>query len=83
MERIKQFLGLCLIFTVIACKGQLKKEPDTTNNNPLVKSGESYQEVRSRLVSEGYQLFDFIDEKNGDSILMQQYFIAFLKRGKI
>ena len=39
-------------------------------------------EIRQRLVSEGYEVFDYVDEKTGDTILMQQYFIAFLKRGE-
>ncbi len=38
-------------------------------------------DIRSRLQSEGFQVFDYVDEATGDTILMQQYFIAFLKRG--
>ena len=30
---------------------------------------------------EGYQVFDYIDEETKDTILMQQYFMAFLKSG--
>jgi uncharacterized protein YciI len=33
------------------------------------------------LMDRGYQIFDYVDEASGDTILMQQYFIAFLKRG--
>ncbi len=29
----------------------------------------------------GYEIFDYVDEKSGDTIIMQQYFMAFLKRG--
>ncbi len=40
-------------------------------------------ELREKLVSEGYQVFDYIDEETGDTVLMQQYFMAFLKRGAV
>ncbi|MFT6839134.1 MAG: hypothetical protein ACJAZR_002679 [Sediminicola sp.] len=29
----------------------------------------------------GFQIFDYVDEKTFDTVLMQQYFIAFLKAG--
>ena len=51
-------------------------DPATTANRALNTS-----ELRAKLVSEGYQVFDYIDEKSGDTVLMQQYFMAFLKRG--
>lgn len=37
--------------------------------------------LRDRLKEEGYEVFDYVDEKSGDTVLMQQYFIAFLKSG--
>ncbi len=36
---------------------------------------------KTDLEKAGYQVFDFVDEETKDTILMQQYFIAFLKRG--
>jgi len=37
-------------------------------------------EIKAELDNAGYQTFDYIDEA-GDTIIMQQYFIAFLKAG--
>lgn len=37
--------------------------------------------IKAELVEKGYQTFDYVDEKTKDTILMQQYFIAFLKKG--
>ena len=37
--------------------------------------------LRDRLKDQGYEVFDYVDEESGDTILMQQYFIAFLKSG--
>ena len=37
--------------------------------------------LKETLTQKGFQTFDYVDEKTGDTILMQQYFIAFLKKG--
>ncbi|NND15096.1 MAG: hypothetical protein HKN89_02080 [Eudoraea sp.] len=33
------------------------------------------------LKANGYEIFDYVDEVSGDTLIMQQYFIAFLKNG--
>src|SRR5690606_37480211 len=38
-------------------------------------------QLKMDLAQKGFQTFDYVDEKTGDTILMQQYFIAFLKTG--
>jgi uncharacterized protein YciI len=43
----------------------------------------SIAQQKKELTDAGYQIFDYVDEESGDTILMQQYFIAFLKRGEI
>jgi uncharacterized protein YciI len=43
----------------------------------------SVTQLKEELTAKGFQTFDYIDEKTQDTILMQQYFIAFLKRGVI
>lgn len=73
------FLGLLL-----ACSQAPKvpQEPDASLPE-AERGGESKAELRQRLESEGYQLFDYVDAKTGDTVLMQQYFIAFLKSGPV
>ena len=44
---------------------------------------QSVAELKAELTKEGFQIFDYMDEETKDTILMQQYFIAFLKRGPI
>ncbi|AUS05366.1 YciI family protein [Pseudotamlana carrageenivorans] len=41
------------------------------------------KQIKEALHAKGYKTFDYIDEKTQDTILMQQYFIAFLKSGAI
>ena len=50
------------------------------NEKPLEKTT---KQIKEELTSKGFQIFDYVDEKTQDTILMQQYFIAFLKRGPI
>ncbi|MFD0834914.1 YciI family protein [Mariniflexile aquimaris] len=52
----------------------------------VVKSGkqsdiQSTKKLKESLKANGFQLFDYVDEKTKDTILMQQYFIVFLKKG--
>ncbi|MDC8005256.1 hypothetical protein POV27_14435 [Aureisphaera galaxeae] len=39
------------------------------------------QEIQE-LKDAGFQIFEYIDEKTGDTVIMKQYFMAFLKRGE-
>ena len=41
------------------------------------------KEIKDALMAKGFKMFDYVDEKTKDTVLMQQYFIAFLKRGDI
>ncbi len=38
-------------------------------------------QTKQDLKEKGYEVFDYVDEKTKDTIIMQQYFIAFLKSG--
>lgn len=41
------------------------------------------KQIKEELTTKGFKTFDYVDEKTKDTVLMQQYFIAFLKRGPI
>ena len=74
MERIIPVVVFALlIFFGSGCN------PDKTM--PEQQGEPSTADLRDRLKGEGYEVFDYVDEKSGDTILMQQYFIAFLKSG--
>nr|WP_258455116.1 YciI family protein [Aequorivita sp. CIP111184] len=52
------------------------------NTEPCPKDEKiSMTKLKEALTEKGFQTFDYIDEKSGDTILMQKYFIAFLKSG--
>ncbi|WGK65913.1 YciI family protein [Croceiramulus getboli] len=67
---------LCLLF-FLSCQEQQSTETTTSDSNEV----HSISSLKAQLEADGFQTFDYVDEKTGDTILMQQYFIAFLKRG--
>lgn len=76
---------ICIIF-ITSCKETHKSNGDKNDfifeENTSWSQEKSIPEVKEELTNAGFEIFDYIDEKTGDTILMQQYFIAFLKRGK-
>lgn len=53
------------------------------DSNVLIEKIKTTKEIKEELTSKGFKTFDYVDEKTQDTILMQQYFIAFLKSGPI
>ncbi len=76
MGLIKRIAILVCTLGVFSC-GESEIPPATTN--PEIET--SIKQIKEELNAKGFQTFDYIDEKTGDTIIMQQYFIAFLKRG--
>ncbi len=70
-------VGVVICMLLGACT-----EVKTSNEEGVaneIKTNVTYK--KTDLEKAGYQVFDFVDEETKDTILMQQYFIAFLKRG--
>lgn len=84
---MKQLLLLLLsIMLFVSCKQEDKhsheshdtdKQPETT-----AEVKKSVRALKEELTQKGFQIFDYVDEETQDTIIMQQYFIAFLKRGE-
>jgi len=77
MKKIIIFLVFMVL--IVACKESV----DTIKPSEVEveKVEKSFKELKEELRAKGYQTFDYVDEKTKDTFLMQQYFIAFLKRG--
>lgn len=67
-------LGVLVMFS---CKDTNVPEKIDVNS----EHKKSVLQVKEELTSKGFEIFDYIDKKTKDTVLMQQYFIAFLKRG--
>lgn len=77
MGRLKYISLSFLIFIALSCAKNDKEIEQTA-----VKAELSKAEIKQNLLDEGFQIFEYIDEETQDTIIMQQYFIAFLKRGE-
>lgn len=81
MEIMKNKLtALVLLLLVLGCKTETKEIKENTEAE-IEETQKSTQKIKEELVSQGFEIFDYVDKKTQDTILMQQYFIAFLKRG--
>ena len=58
----------------------IEKTDSIIEKEPIKKST---MQIKQELTNKGFKIFDYVDEKTQDTILMQQYFIAFLKSGPI
>lgn len=81
---ISLFITL-IIICFSSCKNENPKVEEANEwvqDTTPMESKQSVAALKKQLTDDGFQIFDYVDEKTGDTILMQQYFIAFLKRGK-
>ena len=76
---MKNLLALLSILIIISCQPKVEREyimepcPEDTKK-PIAQ-------VKQELLDNGFEIFDYVDEETGDTIIMQQYFMVFLKRG--
>jgi len=74
---------ICLLIFGICLSCNQKPAANTANLESEVHM-ENKQSVASQIAElkdAGYQIFEYIDEESGDTIVMQEYYMAFLKRG--
>lgn len=94
MKTLKNALSITLCLLVFtACKKDTKeteaKIPKKVTDTIVIEklapfeAKKTRQELKEELTAKGFQTFDFVDSKTQDTILMQQYFMAFLKSGPI
>ncbi|NRB59694.1 MAG: hypothetical protein HRU50_07075 [Winogradskyella sp.] len=80
---------IVVILSVLILTHSCKDNTETSINEQVsenVKEKQPKKSVKSlkeELTNKGFQIFDYVDEKTKDTILMQQYYIAFLKKGTI
>ncbi|MEM6517568.1 MAG: hypothetical protein AAF688_15405 [Bacteroidota bacterium] len=70
-----------MLIAVFSCQENIQELEVTTTEQKNTESRSTAQ-IKKDLVAQGYQVFDYVDEKTQDTILMQQYYLAFLKRGE-
>jgi len=92
---MKQFIILIFaLATVVACKDESKTVIDEISTVPntevvdevieeVLEVKQSVAALKAELKAKGFETFDYIDEKTQDTVIMQKYFMAFLKKGPI
>ncbi|APQ17188.1 YciI family protein [Maribacter hydrothermalis] len=68
---------IVLILMVFSCG----KNEKVIDKKEIKEVKYSAQQKKSDLIERGFQIFDYVDEETKDTVLMQEYFIAFLKSG--
>ncbi|WP_459210476.1 YciI family protein [Aquimarina rhabdastrellae] len=81
MKRFIVFASLCTLFACQPQQEQAKKE--VIEEIEIIKTppAPSVAAIKADLKNNGFKIFDYVDDKTGDTVIMQQYFIAFLKKG--
>ena len=69
-----------ILITLFGCKQPMEKST-TAQEEFEPKIEKTAKERKAALTAKGFQIFDYVDEETRDTVLMQQYYIAFLKRG--
>lgn len=69
-----------LLLLLYSC--QTKTESPENTAVKLDKDTLSISAIKKTLSEKGYKIFDYVDEVTGDTILMQQYYMVFLKKGE-
>ena len=76
MEKLRP-IAFMLVLIMFSFQQVEKTAPLIENKAPQ----KSMAQVKQELTDKGFQIFDYVDEGTKDTVIMQQYFIAFLKRG--
>ncbi len=79
MVRLQLVPVFLVLLFLISCNSGNGESQEKTAVQHADKVSKALQ--KESLVTKGYQVFDYVDEKTGDTVIMQQYFIAFLKKG--
>ena len=72
---------LLILGVFIACNEKPNSESSSPENEFTFENKQSSANQIAELKGAGYQIFDYVDEESGDTIIMQEYYMAFLKRG--
>ena len=81
LSNIALIIGLLILLVTTGCQKQKESISDPVKTTEEIVEKPSVKSIKEKLEKQGYQLFDYVDQETGDTTIMQQYFIAFLKRG--
>lgn len=65
----------------ISCVQNALEKEEVIIEKEIVEKKISVASQIAKLKADGFQIFDYVDDATGDTVIMQQYFMAFLKKG--
>lgn len=79
----KSFIVTALsVLLCFACKTESKDiETVVEVEKQPTETTQTAKQIIEDLKAKGFQIFSYVDEKTKDTVIMKQYFMAFLKRG--
>jgi len=77
---MKYFLFLFTILLVASCSE--RREPREERVVHLDSNTLTTAKQKKALVEKGFEVFDYLDPDSGETILMQKYFVAFMRNGE-
>lgn len=77
MKKVIYVLMITALFT--SCKKEVQRE-QVMEPCPETEKISAAKQIE-QLKASGFEIFNYVDEKTGDTVIMQQYFMAFLKSG--
>ena len=81
MEKaINRFIFFSVLVLVLGCE-QAGKKDQLPIDEESIEPELSVADIKADLLEKGYEIFDYVDPQTADTVIMQQYFIAFLKKG--
>ncbi len=81
MEKITRVLLMAVVLFAFSCKEDKQIVDMAVDAQETVEKTKSAKQLKDELTAKGFEVFDYVDEATQDTVLMQQYYIAFLKRG--
>ncbi|MBA3986969.1 MAG: hypothetical protein H0X63_10450 [Flavobacteriales bacterium] len=77
---MRPFFYLLTIALLVSCDHKPHKD---THHHSHDSDAPYISEIKKQLIDEGFEFFEVIDPETQDTLIMQKYFMAFLKLGEI
>jgi uncharacterized protein YciI len=75
-------LILCLVYIgLFSCQPKAENPENLARTADRPIAPKTMEQIKRELTERGFETFDYVSEKTNDTVLMQKYFIAFLKSG--
>jgi len=78
---MKSLFYLLTIVLLVSCKEKPHNDFHA-HTNSHEEDAPSISKIKNQLIEDGYKFFEIIEPETQDTLIMQQYFMAFLKLGE-